>query len=125
MTTRSAAGQPGRDQLVPLAGAMNFRDLGGYRTADGPMVQWGCVFRSDALDQLTDADIEVLAGLGLRLVCDLRNDREITDRAQPPPRAPRAATAAVPHRRRHRRDHLDPRAHPRWGDPRFDRAAVR
>ena len=78
MTTRSAAGQPGSDQLVPLAGAMNFRDLGGYRTTDGRTVRWGCVNRSDALDQLTDSDIEVLAGLGLRLVCDLRNDREVT-----------------------------------------------
>lgn len=28
-------------RLVPLAGAMNFRDLGGYRNADGQTVRWG------------------------------------------------------------------------------------
>jgi protein-tyrosine phosphatase len=79
VTTGRAAGQPGRERLVPLAGAMNFRDLGGYPTADGRTVRWGCVYRSDGLDQLTDADLQVLAERGLRLVCDLRNDREVTE----------------------------------------------
>lgn len=79
MTTESAAPKPGRDRLVPLAGAMNFRDPGGCRTADGRTVRWGCVYRSDGLDQLTDADVELLAGRDIRLVCDLRNDREVTE----------------------------------------------
>ncbi|HZA87568.1 MAG TPA: tyrosine-protein phosphatase [Acidimicrobiales bacterium] len=67
------------DRLVALQGAMNFRDLGGYRSADGGTVRWGCVYRSDALDQLTDADVEVLAERDIRLVCDLRSDREVTE----------------------------------------------
>lgn len=57
---------------MPLDGALNFRDLGGYATRDGRIVRWGRVFRSDALHALTTADLEVVAGLGLRAVFDLR-----------------------------------------------------
>ncbi len=39
MTARSPAGQSARDRLVPLAGAMNFRDLGGYLTAVGGLTR--------------------------------------------------------------------------------------
>jgi protein-tyrosine phosphatase len=58
---------------------MNFRDLGGYPAVGGGVTRWRCVYRSDGLDQLTDADLDRLAGLGIRLVCDLRNDREVLD----------------------------------------------
>ena len=64
------------ERLVPLEGTLNFRDLGGYRTADGRHVRWGRVFRSDALGQLTDADLPSLERLGVRLVCDFRDDYE-------------------------------------------------
>lgn len=64
------------ERLVPLEGTLNFRDLGGYRTADGRQVRWGRVFRSDALGQLTDADLTYLERLGVRLVCDFRDDYE-------------------------------------------------
>jgi protein-tyrosine phosphatase len=67
------------ERLVPLEGALNFRDLGGYSAAEGRRTRWGCVFRSDGLDQLTDGDLDRLARLGIRLVCDLRNDREVLD----------------------------------------------
>jgi protein-tyrosine phosphatase len=65
-----------RDRLVPLKGALNFRDLGGYTGLDGRTVRWGRVFRSDALHALTDADLEVIAELGLRSVFDLRWSHE-------------------------------------------------
>ncbi|HMQ25573.1 MAG TPA: tyrosine-protein phosphatase [Acidimicrobiales bacterium] len=68
------------ERLVPLEGTLNFRDLGGYRTVDGRQVRWGRVFRSDALGQLTDADLTYLERLGVRLVCDFRDDHE-TQRA--------------------------------------------
>lgn len=64
------------ERLVPLEGTLNFRDLGGYRTADGRQVRWGRVFRSDALGRLTDADLTYLERLGVRLVCDFRDDHE-------------------------------------------------
>ena len=61
---------------LPLQGARNFRDLGGYRTADGHYVRWGLVYRSDYLANLTPKDSEYLNSLGIRLVCDVRADRE-------------------------------------------------
>ncbi len=64
------------ERLVPLEGTLNFRDLGGYRTADGHQVRWGRVFRSDALGKLTDGDLTYLERLGVRLVCDFRDDYE-------------------------------------------------
>jgi protein-tyrosine phosphatase len=42
---------------VKLEGQPNFRDLGGYETADGRKVKSGVVFRSGELHRLTDADV--------------------------------------------------------------------
>ena len=61
---------------IELEGALNFRDLGGYPTADGRTVRTGLVFRSDGLHALTEADCAVVGGLGLRTVYDLRRDVE-------------------------------------------------
>jgi len=61
---------------VPLEGNLNLRDLGGYATADGSTIRTGCVFRSDELHALTDADLDVVSGLGIRVVFDLRNPHE-------------------------------------------------
>ena len=67
------------ERLLPLDGAQNFRDLGGYPTADGRRVGWGRVFRSDSLSSLSDADLGRLERIGLRLVCDFRGDAEVED----------------------------------------------
>jgi protein-tyrosine phosphatase len=77
--------QPGReacwamvaDRVVPLTGAFNFRDLGGYPTADGHSTRWGVAFRSDALHELTVDDLVLLRDLGLRTVVDLRTGTEL------------------------------------------------
>jgi protein-tyrosine phosphatase len=61
---------------LPLQGAKNFRDLGGYRTAEGRYVRWGLVYRSDYLVDLTAKDFAYLNALGIRLVCDVRSDAE-------------------------------------------------
>jgi protein-tyrosine phosphatase len=61
---------------VGLTGPSNFRDLGGYRTADGRQVRWRRVFRSDAL-RLSAGDVAVLREeIGLRTVVDLRTGFE-------------------------------------------------
>ena len=44
------------DRLLPLQGGNNFRDLGGYRAADGRSVRWGLLFRSGAMASLTPAE---------------------------------------------------------------------
>jgi protein-tyrosine phosphatase len=61
------------ERLLPLEGAHNFRDLGGYPTADGRRVKWGRIYRSDHLGDLTDDDLAYLEGLGIRTVCDFRS----------------------------------------------------
>src|SRR5467141_3704046 len=59
-----------------LAGASNFRDLGGYPGRAGRAVRWRRIFRSNHLGHVTDADIEILRGLGLRSAFDFRGTEE-------------------------------------------------
>src|SRR6202049_639513 len=59
-----------------LAGASNFRDLGGYPAKDGGTVRWRQIFRSNHLGHLTAADIEVLRPLGLKSAFDFRGTEE-------------------------------------------------
>lgn len=75
---------PGRrvvvaERLLPLEQGSNFRDLGGYPTRDGHTVRWGKVFRSAGMPMLTDRDYQLLAGLDLDSVVDLRalQEREL------------------------------------------------
>jgi protein-tyrosine phosphatase len=65
-------------------GCVNFRDLGGYRTADGRMVAWRTLFRADGLNKLTDADVAQLGELGLATVIDLRTLDEAEQRGSFP-----------------------------------------
>jgi len=64
------------ERRVPFEGVTNFRDLGGYRTVEGRRTRWGMVFRADALNGLTSADLTAYDQLGLRVVYDLRGDVE-------------------------------------------------
>ncbi|HEX3115869.1 MAG TPA: tyrosine-protein phosphatase, partial [Bradyrhizobium sp.] len=59
-----------------LAGASNFRDLGGYPGKDGRAVRWRRIFRSNHLGHVTKADIEILRGLGLKSAFDFRGTEE-------------------------------------------------
>src|SRR5260370_13960946 len=59
-----------------LAGASNFRDLGGYPARDGRPVRWRQIFRSNHLGHLTEADIELLRPLGLKSAFDFRGTEE-------------------------------------------------
>ncbi|EHD19661.1 MULTISPECIES: tyrosine-protein phosphatase [Brenneria] len=63
--------------LVPLDGGINFRDLGGNRTADGRLIRRGKLFRAGSLDLLTPADCERLAGVPVADVLDYRDPDEI------------------------------------------------
>lgn len=67
------------DRHVPLQGARNFRDFGGYATADGRCVRWGHLYRSGQLGGLTAPDQQQVAALGIRLICDFRRDTERED----------------------------------------------
>ncbi len=67
------------ERLLPLDGTQNFRDLGGYEAEGRGRVRWGRVFRSDSLSSLSDADLDRLERIGLRLVCDFRGDAEVEE----------------------------------------------
>ena len=79
---------------VELEGCFNFRDLGGYPTADGRRFRTGLVFRSDGLQLLTASDLEKLATeIELGHVIDLRSSEEVDEVG----RGPIEAQAAVHH----------------------------
>jgi protein-tyrosine phosphatase len=61
---------------LDLAGASNFRDLGGYPGRDGRAVRWRQIFRSNHLGHVTAPDIEILRGLGLKSAFDFRGAEE-------------------------------------------------
>ncbi|MDN5939888.1 MAG: tyrosine-protein phosphatase [Salinisphaera sp.] len=70
---------------MPLEGAVNFRDLGGYATEDGRVTAWHRLYRSDALTRLSEPDLARVAALGLRTIYDLRGE---TERSERPNRLP-------------------------------------
>ncbi len=61
---------------IELQGLVNLRDLGGLPTEDGATIAPRRLLRSDNLQQLTRADLDALARLGLSDVIDLRSDYE-------------------------------------------------
>ncbi|QID38187.1 tyrosine-protein phosphatase [Streptomyces albus] len=69
------------DRSLGLASVPNFRDAGGYRTADGRWVAMGKVYRSAGLERISAADRRTLRELGIGSVYDLRTVDEA--RAQP------------------------------------------
>jgi protein-tyrosine phosphatase len=71
---------------------LNFRDFGGYPAQDGRLVKRGLLYRSGSLAHASPADLEQLAALGLRLVCDLRTPGE---RRRNPDRLPGPAVEYV------------------------------
>lgn len=71
------APQPPPSRRVPLEGAANFRDLGGYAAAGDRVTRWGRLYRSDTLSELNAGDLEVLGALGVASVVDLRTPSEV------------------------------------------------
>ncbi len=65
------------ERLITLEGAVNFRDLGGYVADGGLRTRWRTLFRADGLGELTEPDLAVLRGLGIRTVIDLRSGSEL------------------------------------------------
>jgi protein-tyrosine phosphatase len=62
----------------------NFRDMGGYRVADGKAVASGVLYRSDSLGKLQGVDWEKFLDLGIRTVIDLRYPWEIESKGRVP-----------------------------------------
>jgi len=82
-------------QSIRLAGAPNFRDLGGVRTRDGRFLPPGRLYRSQALLKLDEPQWEIVEKLGIRLACDLRSPAEQAKHVVPWPDSVRALSMPV------------------------------
>jgi len=80
------------ERQVALDGQPNFRDVGGYETADGRTVKWGEIYRSGELPRLSDEDVAKLEALDIRTVVSFLTEKEIAARG--PDRLP-AGTVEV------------------------------
>jgi len=77
------------ERKLGMQGTPNFRDFGGYRTADGRQVKWGFLFRSGQLSSLSAQDVDLLGSLELDLVCDFRRlEEQQSDPSRLPQRRP-------------------------------------
>lgn len=63
-------------RLLPIEGAYNIRDLGGYPTSDHKHVKWKTFIRSGDLDKLTESDLDYLTSLHIRTDIDFRSMQE-------------------------------------------------
>ena len=63
-------------RLLPMDGAHNTRELGGYKTLDGRSIKWGMLFRSDKLSDISNTDQEYLQTLGIKKIVDFRSEDE-------------------------------------------------
>ena len=86
--TAPAYAAAAENRSLPLAGAYNVRDLGGYQAADGKKVAWGLVYRSGDLHNLTEADQKLLEARNIKTIVDFRMPEEIA-------KAPHAHLATV------------------------------
>lgn len=64
------------DRILPPECGFNFRDFGGYATADGGHVKPNLLFRAGVMAFVEDAGRQRLAGLGIAAICDLRSSSE-------------------------------------------------
>lgn len=63
---------------LPLDGAVNVRELGGYPTLNGSYTEYHRFLRADGLSRLTMRDRKFLYDYGVRVVIDLRDASEAT-----------------------------------------------
>ena len=96
MSTRAPSTLNGFPLLrhIPLEGALNFRDIGGYETDDGRRVRWHRVYRSGTIHALTDADLAAFENRRILTVVDLREKEEYTSAPDRLPRGARLVSCA-------------------------------
>lgn len=64
---------------LPLDGAFNVRELGGYPTPNGGQTRFHRFLRGDSLGRLTRWDEKFLHDYGVRAIVDLRDPSEVDD----------------------------------------------
>jgi protein-tyrosine phosphatase len=63
-------------RYYPNQTLVNLREIGGLPTADGRRMKTGLLFRSADLSRLSKKEQSILDRLHIRLICDLRSDKE-------------------------------------------------
>ncbi|MFX6230656.1 tyrosine-protein phosphatase, partial [Acinetobacter baumannii] len=61
---------------VDLQGAVNFRDIGGYKTNDGKTIKWGKIYRAAEINKLTNQDALALEKRKITTDIDFRGLEE-------------------------------------------------
>ena len=62
---------------VKIPGIQNFRDLGGYKSAEtGKDTRWGMLYRSAQIDSIPFCSRRELKNMGIRTISDLRSEEE-------------------------------------------------
>ncbi|MEZ4869064.1 MAG: tyrosine-protein phosphatase [Caldilineaceae bacterium] len=65
------------ERHIPLEGAHNVRDIGGYPAGAGQTTRWRTFLRAASLHKLSPAGQQALLDYGLRTVIDLRYEQEV------------------------------------------------
>lgn len=88
LRTPIAENRPGNmnDPTITVAGATNFRSLGGLPAAGGRPIRPHAIMRADRLSELSADDWRALGAAGLATICDLRSDAECEEHPTRPPR---------------------------------------
>jgi protein-tyrosine phosphatase len=64
-------------RFIPIEGAFNVRDIGGYTTPTGRPVRWGKLIRSSSFNRITTVGQSQLSALAPRWVADFRSLGEL------------------------------------------------
>ena len=77
----NAANHPEIDprRSIPVEGAYNVRDLGGYATMDGGQTRWRTLFRAADIHALSPSAQATLTDAGVKHVIDLRGSQELVE----------------------------------------------
>ena len=76
LLAREPAPPAAQERLLQIDGTHNFRDTGGYRTADGRTVRRGMLYRSASMASLTPRGMRQLQALRVAAIIDLRSTTE-------------------------------------------------
>ncbi|MCT4624426.1 MAG: tyrosine-protein phosphatase [Schleiferiaceae bacterium] len=74
--------KPEFDRRIQLEGEHNFRDLGGYQTAQNQSLKKGMIYRSGSLHKLTVHDQNKLEELGIKTVVNFLTPNEIAKQGE-------------------------------------------
>ncbi len=67
---------PTSPRIIPMPGVKNFRDMGGYKGADGRTMRWGKLYRSGHWADFTGTPQTAAPAYGITTVIDFRSDAE-------------------------------------------------